>query len=131
MNLSKNEPSTTHHETAEKHSIVYSETVPPSDGAFRVSMSVGGMTCSACSTSITRALSELTGVSEVAVDVIGKSASIVVDRRELADIAAETIEDCGFEAKVVSIDPLKPSLATDETRGLRTVSLQINGMFCR
>ncbi|KAI1789551.1 heavy metal translocatin [Ganoderma leucocontextum] len=98
------------------------------DDQVRVELSVGGMTCASCITTVTGLLSDIPGVSEVAVSLIGKSATVLVARRELAPQLKKAIEDAGYEGEVVSIRSVEQS--DDEDIGPRTVSLRVNGMFC-
>ena len=101
------------------------------DGPLRVTFSVGGMTCAACSSTITRLLSEQDGVTDVSVNLIGISASLVVESKELITGVQEVIESAGYEASVVSVEPVMvTSKAEDVTQGQRTVALRIEGMFC-
>ncbi|KAJ8523030.1 hypothetical protein ONZ45_g465 [Pleurotus djamor] len=82
-------------------------------GPFTVVLSVGGMTCSSCVNSITEMALQVIGVSEVSVSLIDKSVTAIIASQDLAQKLADTIEDCGFEAQVVSVDP------------------RIDGMFCQ
>lgn len=100
------------------------------DGPFRVTLSVGGMTCSSCSGTITKMVSELAGVSEVTVSFLAKSATVIVDKKQCVEDVVETVECCGFEAEVMSVEALNAA-NSDSTTGLRTVSLRIDGMFCK
>jgi Cu+-exporting ATPase len=96
----------------------------------RVALSVGGMTCSSCSNTITDMVSKIPGVSHTAVNLIDGSATVVVDSLGLVDIVRETIENCGFEAQVVNIDPVQTS-TTKLQEITRVISLQVDGMFCQ
>jgi copper chaperone CopZ len=99
-------------------------------GPFRVTLSIGGMTCSSCTGAITSTVSGLRGVSEVAVSLLGKSATVIVDRKQVAEDVVNTVEDCGFEADVINITQLN-AVDEDSTSGPRVVALRIDGMFCR
>ena len=101
------------------------------DGSLRVAFSVGGMTCAACSSTITRLLSEQEGVTGVTVNLIGNSASLVVKSKGLITEVQEVIECAGFDASVASVEPLQVIPNTTEvSQGQRTVALRIEGMFC-
>ncbi|KAF4574601.1 hypothetical protein EYR36_005949 [Pleurotus pulmonarius] len=111
--------------------------IPPTsndtpNGPFNVIISVGGMTCSSCTNSITQMVSQMPGVTEISVSLIEKSAKAVVDRREIAQEIANTIDDCGFEAQVVSVQPVchQEDEAAGE-KGTRSVTLKVDGMFCK
>lgn len=106
--------------------------VPPlkEDGPFRVTLSVGGMTCSTCSGTIMKMVLGLHGVSEAAVSLLSKSATVIVDQKNLVNAVVETVEGCGFEAEVLTVEPLN-SLECDSTTGPRTITLRVDGMFCQ
>ncbi|KAF7355276.1 putative copper-transporting ATPase HMA5 [Mycena sanguinolenta] len=104
--------------------------LPPS--RFRLTMSVGGMTCASCSNSITRALSEIDGISDVIVSLLESSATAVIDGKELSEVASEAVEDCGFEAHIMSVEPIVATGRTESSSdNLRTISLRVGGMFCK
>ena len=59
-------------------------------------ISITGMKCEHCSAAVTKALSELAGVSEVKVDLAAGKAT--VEAANVADEAlTEAIEDIGFD----------------------------------
>lgn len=98
------------------------------DGPFQLTLSVGGMTCASCTNTVTALASDMSGVSDVAVSLIGKSATVVIHRKDLADQLAQAIEDAGYEVDIVSIEPLHSAVA--QIAGPRTIALRIGGMFC-
>ncbi|KAG1833117.1 heavy metal translocatin [Suillus variegatus] len=87
------------------------------DVAHLVTLSVGGMTCSSCSGTITEIVSQLPGISEVVVSLLNNSATVVVARKDL----------------VGSIEPLIPLTSTNNSTktGPRILSLRIDGMYCQ
>lgn len=101
------------------------------EGPFRLVLSVGGMTCSSCSGTITKMVTDIDGVSEVAVSLLSKSATVIIDTKELVGVIVETVEDCGFEAEFVSVESTAVSHDDDAAFGPRTVALRIQGMFCQ
>jgi copper ion binding protein len=101
------------------------------DGPLRVTFSVGGMTCASCSSTVTRLLSELEGVKDVSVNLLGNSAAVIVGSKKLITEAQDVIESAGYEVSVVTVEPVKTTLdAPNALRGRRTVALRIDGMFC-
>jgi copper chaperone CopZ len=84
------------------------------------------MTCAACSVTLTRLLSEVDGVSDVVVDLIGHSARLVVESQNLIPVVIEAVEDIGFDAEVVKVEPLV-QVPNQET-AIRTISLKVDGM---
>ena len=112
--------------------------IPPviaDTGAMQIVLSIGGMTCASCTNTITDALQALSGVTDVAVNLLGNSATATIDKDQRAEVLVETIEDAGYEATVVRIEPVLPLVApkakphTSETRSFRVI-LSIGGMTC-
>ncbi|KAG1779710.1 heavy metal translocatin [Suillus placidus] len=103
------------------------------DVAHLVTLSVGGMTCSSCSGTITEIVSQLPGISEVVVSLLNNSATVVVARKDLVGSVTETIDDCGFEVDVIKIEPLIPLTPANNvaTTGPRKLSLRVDGMYCQ
>jgi Cu+-exporting ATPase len=100
------------------------------DGPLHVSLSIG-MTCASCYSTITRLLSELGGVTDVSVNLLGNSATLVVESRKLISEAQDVIESAGFEVSVVNVEPVQAIPDASRTSwGRRTVALRIEGMFC-
>ncbi|KAG2128298.1 heavy metal translocatin [Suillus bovinus] len=94
-----------------------------------VTLSVGGMTCSACPSTITEVVSQLPGVSKVIVSLLNHSATVVVARKDLVSSVTDTIDDCGYQVDVIKVEPLT-STSKSET-GPRSLSLRIDGMYCQ
>ena len=121
----------------------------------QVQLSIGGMTCASCVSAITRAVSDLQGVSDVSVNLLGKSASAVVAQPELVDAIVKRVEEIGYECNVVHLDPVNPVKKSEKTRRkpeagkqlcegamqksnladfeqtTRIVTIRIDGMFCQ
>ncbi|CAE7904920.1 HMA5, partial [Symbiodinium sp. KB8] len=69
----------------------------------RVELSVGGMTCAACSGAVERALRRCDGVLEVQVSLLcGKATLVCSAAAPSAAALAEEVDDCGFEATVLT-----------------------------
>jgi len=98
-----------------------------------VTLSVGGMTCSSCSGTITEMVSQLPGISDVVVSLLSNSATVVVARRDLVTSVTETITDCGFEVDVIKVEPLVPSSSQTSltTTGPRNLLIRVDGMYCQ
>ena len=101
------------------------------EGPLHVSFSIGGMTCASCSSTITRLLSELGGVTDVSVNLMGNSATLVVESKKLIPEVQDVIESAGYEVSVVNVEPVQtiPD-ASRASWGRRTVALHVEGMFC-
>lgn len=101
------------------------------DGPLHLTLSIGGMTCAACSSTVTQLLSEEEGVTDVSVNLMGNSATLVVKSKELIAVVKEVIESAGYDASLVGAEPLQATPdAMEIVHGQRTVALRIEGMFC-
>ncbi|KAI9456141.1 hypothetical protein BJY52DRAFT_600935 [Lactarius psammicola] len=100
------------------------------DEPHHVSLSIG-MTCASCHSTITRLLSELGGITDLSVNLLGNSATLVVEGKKLIPEVQDVIESAGFEVSVVNVEPVQAIPDTSRTSwGRRTVALHIEGMFC-
>ncbi|KAL1730664.1 E1-E2 ATPase-domain-containing protein [Schizophyllum commune] len=109
--------------------LIHPQVDDNAEGPFKVTLSVGGMTCASCTNAVTGAVSPIMGVDKVAVSLLDGAATVVVDTRDRANEVQEVIDDCGFEATIVSVEPLKTEAAAKTE--WRTVSLRVDGMYCR
>lgn len=70
----------------------------------RVTMSIGGMTCSSCAASITHALNGLDFVQAVDVNLITNSATVAfIGAKILSEKIVKSVEDAGFDASIVDL----------------------------
>ncbi|KAI5296504.1 hypothetical protein KEM52_001348 [Ascosphaera acerosa] len=115
---------------------------------YRAEISVGGMTCASCAQSVTAAIKELSIVKEAAVTLLTNSSSVVFSgRRSNVDKIIEAIEDAGFDAELHAVEVIPPAhpgaapaaaagaavaqhAPTPDAPKQRTLSLQVDGMFC-
>ena len=93
----------------------------------KITLSVGGMSCSSCVATITDMLSRLPGVSDVVVSLLTNSATLHLENMFLLSSVTDTIDDCGFQVELISADPIQPP---PPAAGPRTISLRVDGMFC-
>lgn len=95
-------------------------------GSVSTTIDIVGMTCGACSSSITEALEGLEGVLKASVSLLTNLAKIDHSLAISAESLVSTIEDCGFDATLSSsgssVD--KGSLLIEETK------LEVSGMTC-
>ena len=108
-------------------------TVAKSSGKFEVVLSVGGMTCAACTGSVTRGLSELPYVESVSVTLMTNSARVVYNGKDHLESLVAAVGDIGFECAVERCDELieNNQLSFDSSKKLqRTVMVKVDGMFC-
>jgi len=81
------------------------------------------MTCASCSTAITELVSKLPDVSGVTVNLLGNSASMIIQRKELVDSVLAAVEDAGYEAAVSSVAPTRKKI--EPSNQSRTISLRV------
>ncbi|KAF8802288.1 heavy metal translocatin [Phlegmacium glaucopus] len=93
-----------------------------------VRLAVGGMTCVTCVRAIKDAVSELEGVSDILVNQVGKSASAVVSGVDLVESIVTTIEDIGYECKVISVTPIAAVGTSGQMDKKRNVAVEFKGM---
>lgn len=86
-----------------------------------VEIAVTGMTCGACSASITRALESLEGVESAMVSLITERATIYYKNLSVPEIIT-AIEDTGFDAEVVK--------AIESVPKKSRIEFKIGGMTC-
>ncbi|EJT96795.1 heavy metal translocatin [Dacryopinax primogenitus] len=90
-------------------------------------LSIGGMTCSSCTSAITFALTALPGVSGVDVSLISHSAGVTHDASVTsAAKLADEVEEIGFESQVVSSKPVKKA---EEPKRIKSY-FAVGGMTC-
>ncbi|KAJ7952327.1 putative Copper-transporting atpase P-type [Quillaja saponaria] len=89
----------------------------------RAVFSVTGMTCAACAGSVEKAIKRLPGIREAVVDVLNNKAQILYYSSFVQEeTIRETIEDAGFQAKVMKDE-------CNETSP-QVCRIRINGMTC-
>ena len=103
------------------------------DGKYEAVLSIGGMTCAACTSSVTHGVSELSYVESVSVTLMTNSATVGFKGRQNLDKLVEVVEDMGYECTVQTCERVEVNEQTafefhEERR--RTVMLKIDGMFC-
>ncbi|TFK55683.1 heavy metal translocatin [Heliocybe sulcata] len=65
------------------------------------------MTCAACSNTITDIVSQIPGVSNIVVNLLGNSGTVTIDSEDVKEKVVEAIDDAGYEAEIYSIEPIK------------------------
>lgn len=96
-----------------------------SDLHSTTTLSVVGMTCSACSSSITEALEQVDGVKSCSISLLTNEAKIVHGTHVLPQSLIATVEDCGFDATVISSSSYTSS-ASPSNHSI----FQVTGMTC-
>ncbi|TKA80279.1 hypothetical protein B0A55_03043 [Friedmanniomyces simplex] len=109
--------------------------LPPTDAAglgavaefWKASISIEGMTCSSCVSTITDALSTLAWTKSVDVNLITNSATVIFENKGHLGEILLAIDDVGFGATLNNVSLLDKD--TDQ-ESRRAVSLRIDGMYC-
>ncbi|KAI5253950.1 heavy metal translocatin [Aureobasidium subglaciale] len=111
-----------------------------SSGLTTTTLSVGGMTCGACTSAVEGAFKGLPGIKSFNISLLSERAVIEHDPNLItADTIAETIEDTGFDASIVESKVSEPvrSKMLSSTRKLSrkhdvlfTTIVAIEGMTC-
>ncbi|CAD0096415.1 unnamed protein product [Aureobasidium mustum] len=95
---------------------------------FRATFSVEGMTCSACVTNVSQAISQDSFVQDVNVNLLSNSATVVFSGRNNDKVISESIEDAGYDVSLNEVDGLGAKNTTKEQTWKATFS--ITGMTC-
>jgi Cu+-exporting ATPase len=111
-----------------------------------VTLSISGMTCSACSSAIHSALLSAAGVQACSISVLDASGTVHFDPRVISvEGITEAVKDVGYEAVVVSIesssadgdgnlapcDNGKGKGKKPEGPSTREIEVLVEGVFCR
>ncbi|KEQ65003.1 uncharacterized protein M437DRAFT_24174 [Aureobasidium melanogenum CBS 110374] len=95
---------------------------------FRATFSVEGMTCSACVTNVSQAISQHSFVQDVNVNLLSNSATVVFLGRSNEKVISESIEDAGYDVALNEVDGLGVKQTTNEQTWKATFA--ITGMTC-
>ena len=85
-------------------------------------LSISGMTCGACSSSITEQLNKIDGVSSVSVSLITEEAKVMHDSSVPSSTLIESIESCGFDAKLIRTEANSTSDSSSSTASFSSYS---------
>lgn len=107
--------------------ITKNTTAPRLEEGLITKVSIQGMTCGSCSASITEALEKLVGVQEVSISLMTSEGSIKHNTNVQGAQIKEIIEDCGFDAQVISSKPLTGG---SEKKDIIVTKLGVSGMTC-
>lgn len=83
-----------------------------SSSAFELKLGIGGMSCASCVSRIEKALKQLSGVTEVSVNLATEEASLKAAPEVPASVVADAVRKAGYEVVTQSVE------------------LQIDGMSC-
>ena len=102
-------------------------------------ISVGGMTCGACTSAVEGGFRSVAGIKTMSVNLLSERAVVEHDASIInAGKVAEIIEDCGFDAKLVDTRLLEPmDTTTVDTKNsgnmadqAMTTTVSVEGMTC-
>lgn len=94
---------------------------------WKLSLALGGMTCSSCVGSITSALEALPFTRDVDVNLVTSSATVVIEKKDGSNQVIETIQSLGYEAALDTIGELGGA-PVQGTR--RTVMIRLDEVHC-
>lgn len=109
----------------------------PNTGLAVTTLSVGGMTCGACTSAVEGAFKDVPGIKTFSISLLSERAVLEHDPSIIsAEKIAETIEDTGFDASVVETKLSEPVLKRSKARqgskkgALVQTIVAIEGMTC-
>jgi Cu+-exporting ATPase len=103
-------------------------------GISTTTLSVGGMTCGACTSAVEGAFKDVVGIKSFSISLLSERAVIEHDSAMISpEKLAETIEDVGFDAAV--LDTVAATPATKKGRNEKkqktlTTTIAVEGMTC-
>ena len=94
---------------------------------WRASYAITGMTCSSCVGTITKGLQPLDWITNIDVNLISNSATIIFEGKDNLSRIQEEIEDLGYEAALDELVEISPKMVDQVDR---KVMVRIDGMYC-
>ncbi|KAI4724204.1 heavy metal translocatin [Aureobasidium sp. EXF-10728] len=94
---------------------------------FRATFSIEGMTCSACITNVSQAISQLSFVQDVNVNLLSNSATVVFSGRDNDKLISESVEDAGYDVSLDEVEGLGVKPANGQAW---KATFSITGMTC-
>ncbi|KAH7157706.1 E1-E2 ATPase-domain-containing protein [Dactylonectria estremocensis] len=95
--------------------------------SWRVTLSVGGMTCAVCVNTISNELKKNPWISQVAINLVMNSATVdYADESRTQDIV-DAIEDLGYDVVIDQVVNLEEQPTSVEGRD---IEIQVDGIFC-
>lgn len=98
--------------------------VPPGSASIAV-VQIEGMTCTACSGAVERALTVVDGVESAEVNLVNHSARVRFVAPADSEVICAAVEDIGFGASLQSCET-----AAQDSQQTKVATLSIEGMFC-
>ena len=106
----------------------------PQEIRFEAVLSIGGMTCASCTSSIEESLRNLSFTESAKVTLLTNSAVVIFSNYENLGKIISAVEEIGYDCAVDRCNPIElDSEAVGSSIGLqqRTVQVKIEGMFCK
>ncbi|KAH3677139.1 hypothetical protein WICMUC_001894 [Wickerhamomyces mucosus] len=97
---------------------------------FNTRIKITGMTCGACTSSITNSITQLNGVLDFQVSLITEEANIKHNGEISKNQIVEAIEDCGFDAVILESNIANNNDNNNLNSELVETILSIKGMTC-
>jgi len=97
---------------------------------FNATLSIEGMTCGSCVSTITRGLQELSFVTNVSIDLVGCSGVVEFENKDNLESILKKIDDLGYDAAVIKVESCDAPEAESDSPRERTVVIAIDGMYC-
>jgi heavy metal translocating P-type ATPase len=98
-----------------------------SNGPWRATLSVGGMTCAVCVNTITSELEKNSWVLKPVVNLVSNSATVDFNDPKRTQDIVEAIEDLGYD---VTIDKVVDLSELNKHTDTRDVEIRVDGIFC-
>ncbi|KAK2461071.1 hypothetical protein APHAL10511_006918 [Amanita phalloides] len=99
-----------------------------SSARYRLTLAIGGMTCASCRRMITETLACIPGISNISINLVEHSGVCTLDNDNLAELARTSIEDSGYEARIVSVEAEFANASASAMTTSRTVALKVDGI---
>jgi Cu+-exporting ATPase len=117
------------------HFLSDSETEEEEQGSklSTTTVSVGGMTCGACTSAVEGGFKDVSGIQHFSISLLSERAVIEHDPTMITpEQIAEIIEDTGFDAKVLETRALSPAKRVRRSRQRKTLTttVAVEGMTC-
>ncbi|KAK7206638.1 hypothetical protein BZA70DRAFT_294045 [Myxozyma melibiosi] len=94
---------------------------------WKVTASIGGMTCASCVNALTESFKPLDFVLETNITLLTNSGTFIVNTPKKVDVIRDTIEDIGYECGEITVTEDRTSVLKAQSR---TVMIRVDGMFC-
>ncbi|KAG7665854.1 CCC2 [[Candida] subhashii] len=94
----------------------------------KTSVSIGGMTCGACSATITEQLESTIGITNASISLVTENGLITHTSQITPDQIKQIIEDCGFDASIEATKLITNNESSTPTT--METSIAIGGMTC-